>query len=40
MTIQIIYYSKYGSTKEIADAIGRKLKADSVCDLRELEKIT
>jgi len=40
MTIQIIYYSKYGSTKEIAEAIGRKLKADSVCDVRELKEIT
>ena len=40
MTIQIIYYSKYGSTREIAEALGRKLKADSVCDVRELKKIT
>ena len=40
MTIQIIYYSKYGSTREIAEALGRKLKAYSVCDVRELKKIT
>lgn len=40
MTIQIIYYSKYGSTREIAEAIGRKLKADKVCEVRELKEIT
>ena len=40
MTIQIIYYSKYGSTREIAEAIGRKLQTDKVCDVRELKKIT
>ena len=40
MTIQIIYYSKYGSTREIAEAIGRKLKTDSVYDIRELKEIT
>ena len=40
MTIQIIYYSKYGSTREIAEAICGKLKADKVCDVRELKEIT
>ena len=40
MTIQIIYYSKYGSTREIAEAIGRKLKTEAVCDVRELKEIT
>jgi menaquinone-dependent protoporphyrinogen IX oxidase len=40
MTVQIIYYSKYGSTREIAEAIGRKLQTDRVCDVRELKKIT
>ena len=40
MTVQIIYYSKYGSTKEIAEAIGRALETDTVCDVRELGKIT
>jgi len=38
--IQIIYYSKYGSTKEIAQAIGRKLKTATVVDVRELKEIT
>jgi menaquinone-dependent protoporphyrinogen IX oxidase len=38
--IQIIYYSKYGSTKEIAQAIGRKLKTATVGDIRELKEIT
>jgi menaquinone-dependent protoporphyrinogen IX oxidase len=37
--IQIIYYSKYGSTKEIAQAIGRKLKTAVVVDVRELKEI-
>ena len=40
MTIQIIYYSKYGSTREIAEAIGRKLKTGSVGDVRELKELT
>jgi len=40
MTVQIIYYSKYGSTKDIAEAIGRALEADTVCDVRELGEIT
>ena len=40
MTIQIIYYSKYGSTTEIAEALGRALKAETVCDVRERGKIT
>ena len=40
MTIQIIYYSKYGSTREIAEALGRKLKADNVCDVREFKEVT
>ena len=40
MKIQIIYYSKYGSTEEIAQAIGRKLKNATVGDVRELKEIT
>ena len=40
MNIQIIYYSKYGSTREIAEAIGRQLETDTICDVRELEEIT
>ena len=40
MKIQIIYYSKYGSTREIAQAIGRKLKTATVVDVRELTEIT
>ena len=40
MKIQIIYYSKYGSTREIAQAIGRKLKTATVVDVRELKEIT
>ena len=40
MTIQIIYFSKYGSTQEIAEAIGRALETDTVCDVRELGEIT
>jgi len=38
--IQIIYYSKYGSTQEIAQAMGRKLKTATVVDVRELQEIT
>ena len=40
MKIQIIYYSKYGSTQEIAHAMGRKLKTATVVDVRELQEIT
>ena len=40
MNVQIIYYSKYGSTREIAQAMGRKLKAHTICDVRELNEIT
>jgi menaquinone-dependent protoporphyrinogen IX oxidase len=40
MRTQVIYYSKYGSTKEIAEAIGRKLGTDLVCDVRELKEVS
>ncbi len=40
MNIQIIYYSKYGSTREIAQAIGKKLGTDNISDIRELKKTT
>jgi menaquinone-dependent protoporphyrinogen IX oxidase len=39
MNTQVIYYSKYGSTREIAEAIGRKLGTGDVRDVRELKKI-
>ena len=40
MDIQIIYYSKYGSTKEIAHAIGKKLHTDNISDIMDLNEIT
>ena len=39
MNIQIIHYSKYGSTKEIAHAIGKKLGTDNITDVRDLKEI-
>ena len=40
MDAQIIYYSKYGSTREIAQNIGEKLGTDTISDIRELKEIT
>ena len=40
MTTQIIYYSKYGSTKEIAQSIQAKLEAEHICDVRDLSDIS
>ncbi len=40
MRVQVIYYSKYGSTREIAGSIGRKLGTDLVCDVRELKEVS
>ena len=40
MKTQIIYYSKYGSAKEIAYKIKDKLKADSISDITDLKSIT
>ncbi len=40
MTTQIIYYSKYGSTKEIAQSIQAKLGAEHICDVRDLTDVS
>ena len=40
MNAQIIYYSKYGSTKEIAHSIQEKLGAEHICDVRDLSDIS
>ena len=40
MNIQIIYYSKYGSTQEIAHAIGSRLGTDNISDVKELSEIS
>lgn len=40
MNAQIIYYSKYGSTKEIARSIQKKLGAEQTCDVRDLSHIS
>jgi menaquinone-dependent protoporphyrinogen oxidase len=40
MKIQIVYYSRYGSAKEIAYKIKDKLKADSISDITDLKSIT
>jgi menaquinone-dependent protoporphyrinogen IX oxidase len=40
MNIQIIYYSKYGATKEIAYAIGKRLGTNDISDVMDLKKIT
>ena len=37
---QIIYYSKCGTTKDIAHTIGKKMSLDNISDIRELKKIT
>lgn len=39
MKTQIIYYSKYGSAKEIAFRIKKKLNADVISDIAELNSI-
>jgi menaquinone-dependent protoporphyrinogen IX oxidase len=39
MSIQIIYYSRYGSTVEIAQTIGKKLGTDAISDIRNLKEI-
>jgi menaquinone-dependent protoporphyrinogen IX oxidase len=39
MNTQIIYYSKYGSTKEIAQAIGKKLGTENISDVRDVKEI-
>lgn len=40
MNTQVIYYSKYGSTKEIVQNIGKKLGTDNITDVRELKDVT
>ncbi len=40
MNIQVIYYSKYGSTRQIAESIAKKLGTDNVTDIREHKAIT
>lgn len=40
MNIQIIYYSKYGATKEIAYAIGKRLGTNDISDVMESKNIT
>jgi menaquinone-dependent protoporphyrinogen IX oxidase len=40
MSIQIVYYSKHGSTREITQRIGKKLSAETISDIRELKEIT
>ncbi len=39
MSIQIIYYSRYGSTGEIAQTIGKKLGTDTISDIKNLKEI-
>jgi len=38
--IQIIYYSKYGSTREIAESLAKKLETQNVSDVTEQPAIT
>ena len=40
MKAQVIYYSRYGSTREIAQSLGNKLGTDNICEVRDLKKIT
>jgi menaquinone-dependent protoporphyrinogen IX oxidase len=40
MNAQIIYYSKYGSTKEIAESIGKELGTENIAEIRELGNVT
>ena len=40
MKIQIIYYSRYGSAKEIAARIKDKLKAELISDITDLKNVT
>jgi len=40
MEIQIVYYSKYGSTRQISESIAKKLGTDNVSDVQEQVAIT
>ncbi len=37
MNIEIVYYSRHGSTREIAHNIGKKLGVDTIYDIGKLQ---